>query len=97
MRLNAPKGQTVKFCGVNGYPHELEEASSVLSSDKVYHVLYVNVYSSSSEVILQEFPDKIFNTVMFEEVGDKLPEVDTVEGLYKQQYMLRKVKNAGIA
>lgn len=64
----APAGRRVRFLNDNGRNHEREEANKILFEGGVYIVQEIFVYRSCSEVVLKQFPDKRFNTVMFEDV-----------------------------
>ena len=68
MDIYAKLGTSIKYLGVNGYDSDREYANKYLSVDCVYTVKQTNVGNWSSSVELLEFPDKLFNTVMFSEV-----------------------------
>lgn len=86
MRLNAPRGQKVRYLNRNGYDVQRQYANTFLNEGAIYTVKEVLVYPSSSDVFLEEFPDHAFNTVMFEETGELLSEELTVKELYDRNY-----------
>ncbi len=45
----------------------------LLKKDKTYHLSAFKVYGWHTEVFLAEFPDKIFNSVQFDEVKTNFP------------------------
>ncbi|UOL48740.1 hypothetical protein [Pseudomonas phage Astolliot] len=53
----------------NGYESENKDARAVLELDKVYTVDHVQVESWISYVQLVEVPNKLFNTVLFNDYG----------------------------
>lgn len=83
MRLNAPKGQKVKYLAKNGYDSDREKANKFLKKGNKYTVLRTHVGRSSSTVTLKEFPNQRFNTVMFKEVGWKRRAVQTEREIYE--------------
>ena len=85
VRLNAPRGQTVKFRGKGGYESSLERALKVLNTEDTYVIDDISVGSSHSTVYLVGFKEG-FNIVMFEETGDLLEPTETVEQCYLRQY-----------
>lgn len=86
MRLNAPKGQKVKFTAIGGHETEVVSAQQNLQLFGEYTVDDVRVGSTMSYVYLREFPDLCFNTSMFEESGDILEPTETIEERYNRQY-----------
>ena len=82
MRINAPRGQKVIYLTPPaGYPVS-EHEKRLLRPESVYTVEGTKVYRSHSTVQLAEIPDQDFNTTLFKEVGEILPEVDTIEDIY---------------
>lgn len=66
MDINTADGEQVHFTNTNGYDRERQYAATILTVGVPYTVLSVNVESYSSTVQLAEFPNQLFNTVMFE-------------------------------
>ncbi len=89
MRLNAPKGQRVQFNGANGYDSDLTHAKRYLNTSDTYTVLSTEVGKSMSYVILEEFPDHRFNTVMFIEIEPFHAPQEGVADIYRES-ALRK-------
>ena len=89
MRINAPEGQKVKYTEDGGYEAQHEQARRHLVINGEYTVERTKVGSWNSDVYLLEVPGTPFNTCMFEEIEPYLEEVETVEELYKDEYMSR--------
>ncbi len=68
MDIYAKLGTSIRYLGVNGYDSDREYANKYLSVDSIYTVKRTEVGNWSSSVELLEFPDKLFNTVLFSEV-----------------------------
>lgn len=81
MRLNAPMGQTVVYID-HGVSWSGDNPEGHLKADTIYTVASTTVYRDHSLVRLTEVPDFEFNTVMFEEVGECLPALNTVAEIY---------------
>jgi hypothetical protein len=64
----SPKGRKVIFLNDNGYDIQRETANRYFSEGDILTVKEIYVGRSSSEVELEECPDKKFNTVMFADV-----------------------------
>jgi hypothetical protein len=79
MSIYAKPGTKVRFLGVNGYVYELAEAKQLLSTDATYVVGKVEVDRFRSEVMLEEFPGRRFNTAMFAEVREPAPKPSALE------------------
>lgn len=70
MNIYAEKGDKVivtKDSIKRGYDADKDRAKKYLDVGKVYTVEKLNVYSTHSWVYLLEFPDKVFNSVQFED------------------------------
>lgn len=63
----SPAGRKVFFLDENGYDWELELARNYFLPRQVLTVDEIYVGRSSSKVVFVEFPNKQFNTVMFED------------------------------
>ena len=83
MRLNAPLGQSVIYVD-HGVPWGGDSADGLLKADTIYTIASTTVFRDHSLVRLIEFPGFEFNTIMFEEVGERLPAVSTVAEIYYQ-------------
>lgn len=71
MNIYAPNGTKVRFVpGNNGYESENKSAREILELDAIYTVDYTDVSGWSTAVILEEFPNKRFNSVLFEDVSN---------------------------
>jgi len=68
MDIYSKPGTRIRFKDNGGYREQRESALQILSYDEVYTVARIDVYSSSSFVVLNEIPLRSFNTTMFEEV-----------------------------
>lgn len=68
MNNDAPKGTKVKFAfPKNGYKSDQEFANQHLEEDMIYTVDFTSVGGWHTDVYLEEFPGKPFNSVLFEE------------------------------
>lgn len=65
MDINTATGEKVVFVGDAGWEGEVSQALKYLTHGQEYTVDHLDVGRSSSTVVLQEFPNKHFNTVMF--------------------------------
>lgn len=71
MNIYAKNGTKVRFVpGNNGYESENKDAREILELDAIYTVDYTDVSGWSTAVILEEFPNKRFNSVLFEDVSN---------------------------
>jgi len=68
MNIYAKEGTKIKYLGFNGYKSDIEHANKYLKKDAIYTVLKTHVKAFYTNVILKEFPDQYFNSVIFEEV-----------------------------
>ena len=75
MNIYAKKGDKVRFLNDNGRDSEREYAATMLKEGQVYTVDHTDVYGWHTDVHLQEVPDQMFNSVMFDDVDAK-EEVD---------------------
>jgi hypothetical protein len=80
--LYAPKGTKLTYLDENGYDCDRKYAKGCgLIKGQQYTLYYVDVGSFSSDVYVEEFPDKPFNTVMFE------AEYETPTNAWMGQYL----------
>lgn len=71
MNIYAPNGTKVRFVpGNSGYESENKSAREILELDAIYTVDYTDVSGWSTAVILEEHPNKRFNSVLFEDVAN---------------------------
>ncbi|MNC13981.1 hypothetical protein D3C87_2115180 [compost metagenome] len=71
MDIYSPMGTKVRFApGNNGYESENAAARQVLELNAIYTIDHTDVGSWSTDVTLQEFPSKRFNSVLFESVNE---------------------------
>lgn len=82
MRINAPKGQKIICREVREGLWGGGEPRGLLIAGEVYTVRRTKVFKDFSLVILVEIPDTEFNTVLFEEVGERLDATDSPADLY---------------
>lgn len=68
MNIYSKRGTKIVFIGENGYDHDKASAKEILKVGQEYTVQSIDVRSCISYVILEEFQNKTFNTVMFDEV-----------------------------
>ena len=68
MDLNARPGDKVKYLGKNGTSMDRLTADYYFVPGESYIVKDMKVGGWSSEVMLEEVPDKWFNTVMFDSI-----------------------------
>lgn len=68
MDIYCEEGTKIRYIATGGYDSEVPEANKYLEKDEIYTVDYVDIGGFISYVHLKEFPDRDFNTVMFEEV-----------------------------
>jgi len=64
----SPAGRKVVFLNDNGYDIQREHANRYFSEGNILTVKEIYVGRSSSEVEFEEWPNKMFNTVMFADV-----------------------------
>jgi hypothetical protein len=77
MNIYALKGHKVRCISLEGaYEYQTEVAQQHLELGKEYTVEETEVYSSSTEVYLQEIPDVAFNSTLFEDVEKQSEEDD---------------------
>lgn len=63
---NTPWGSEVEYAHPdNGWPHQKEETQKLLTVGKIYTLDRTRVGNSSTKFILDEFPGREFNSVMF--------------------------------
>lgn len=71
MDIYSPPGTRVRFMNKGGYEIQPKQAiKEGLIEEEVYTVSYIDVGSWTSYVYLKEFPNKSFNTVMFDQVEE---------------------------
>jgi hypothetical protein len=63
-----PKGRKVIFLNKNGYDSEREYARKLFSEGDILTVKEIYVNRCSSEVEFEEYPGKMFNTIMFGDI-----------------------------
>jgi len=68
MNIDAKKGTKILFTGKGGYDSDKEYANKHLTVDEIYTVDKILIDNWSSTIILEEFPFKSFNTVMFKDI-----------------------------
>ena len=68
MNIYSRAGTKVKFLDKNGYDSQREYARKFFSKGNILTVSDIEVGSFSSTVEFEEFPGKMFNTVMFGKV-----------------------------
>lgn len=73
MNIYAPKGTKVRFLNFNGQEWERQKAATVFDTEKEYTVERIDVGGFSSDVYFEEVAGP-WNTVMFLEVGEELPD-----------------------
>lgn len=66
MEVGAPRGTRMVFSNKNGYDIEREQANALIGENSPVTVHVCSVGRSSSTYEFVEFPNKKFNTVMFE-------------------------------
>lgn len=66
MDIYSPKGTKVIYTGKGGYDSDREFANKYLTIGEEYIVEKTDVHNWSTDVYLQELPDKPFNSVHFE-------------------------------
>ena len=86
LRLNAPRGQQVRYTDQEGFESDRIHARKYLNAEEIYTIDYIKVGSWNSTIYLKEWPGKGFNSVMFEEVEPLLEPVMTVKEIYEQDY-----------
>ena len=69
MDIYAKAGTKVRFLNANGFDAERQNARKYLLTDQTYTVDSIKVGSFVSYVRLKEYPQTMFNTVMFEEAS----------------------------
>lgn len=73
----------VKFLGINGYDCDLNRAKEILSENKVYKLVDLDIDTWNSEIWLKGFNES-FNSVMFKYYKNG-KEIDIVEE-YKEKF-----------
>jgi len=69
MNIESKKGDKVIFTGKGGYDSENEYARNHLKVDQIYVVDYTIIHNFNTEVILEGFPKKKFNSVLFDDAN----------------------------
>lgn len=70
MDIYSIPGTKIIFINKNGHDHDKEYANEFLKVGPEYTIKSIDVQSWISYVELEEFPEKRFNTVMFEQVQE---------------------------
>lgn len=65
MDIYTKAGSKIIFTGENGHDWEQEEARKILTIGSEYTLASSIVYPFSTSVTIEEFPDAIFNSVLF--------------------------------
>jgi hypothetical protein len=66
--VKSPEGRRVVFLDENGYDIQRETANRYFKQGDILTVKDIYIGRSSSEVEFIEFPNKMFNTVMFADI-----------------------------
>jgi spermidine synthase len=90
MRINAPIGQKVSYVRHDQEPWGGDDAREILNPGGIYTVQETLVFRSSSFVRLVEHTEHTFNTVLFDEVGELLPELQSDEEIYLEGLSARQ-------
>ncbi len=80
MDIYSKPGTKVYFLGANGYEAELVDAMKIFLIGQHLTVKRIDVGSSISYVEFEEFPNRMFNTVMFNNVDSTVSLVTPVNG-----------------
>jgi len=80
MDIYSKPGTKVYFLGANGYEAELVDAMKIFLLGQHLTVKRIDVGSSISYVEFEEFPNRMFNTVMFNNVDSTVSLVTPVNG-----------------
>ena len=96
MRMNAPKGQKVAYVSQEKEAWGGADPRGILDPNETYTVEKTIVFKSMSLVTLAEHPDCEFNTVLFKEVGEQLPAVQSVEEIYLAALKARQTPSRSI-
>lgn len=96
MRMNAPKGQKVAYVSQEEEAWGGTDPRGMLEPNATYTVEKTIVFKSMSLVTLAEHPDCEFNTVLFKEVGEQLPAVQSVEEIYLAALKARQTPSRSI-
>lgn len=75
MSLFTKEGEKVVYTGEGGWEYDKIYADKYLIVGEEYIVLAVEIGSSCSEVILEGFEDREFNTVMFKNIDNSFNDV----------------------
>ena len=67
MNIYAKNGDKVRFLNRNGHDWQLKEAAEIMNEGQIYTVDHTDVHGWSTDLYLQEFPGRNFNSVMFED------------------------------
>lgn len=84
MNIYAKEGSKVVFANPNnGYQSDKKQCERLLTLNAVYTINATDVGSSHTDVYLKEFPDEVFNSVMFEDYeGEVLEDKERdIEGI----------------
>ena len=74
-----PVGQKLRFLNKNGYDRQREEAAELMKEGEIVTVKKSQMFRSTSRVFLEEYPDKEFNTVMFEQTHEFAKKLDWLD------------------
>ena len=80
-----PTGRKVRFLNKNGYDGDREYANKYFKEGQILTVKEIYVGRSSSEVEFEEFHDRRFNTVMFEDVRLKKNNIERAIENFKKR------------
>lgn len=69
--IYSPSGTKVKFNDCHGHDWEREEARKILNTTDIYTIEYIDVGDWSSNLYLKEFPNTLFNSVLFSSTEEK--------------------------
>lgn len=65
MDINSPVGSILVYTSNGGYDLERAEANKFLTVGKAYTMSSATIHNWKTDIMLEEFPNKIFNSVMF--------------------------------
>ena len=71
MNIEAISGTKVLYTGKGGYNSDKEYANKFLNVGQIYVVNTTIIHSYSTDVILEEFPEELFNSVHFDDLAEE--------------------------
>jgi hypothetical protein len=63
--IHSKRGTKIRFMAEGGNDYQKQESKKILTVGKIYTLWFAEIDTSSTDFILEEFPDKRFNSSLF--------------------------------